>query len=606
MRYIAFDGITPKVKPQTAQTQVAHNLDLYSGELRPLMGVGVCATAVDVRGVPIKSAKTLYKAGSTFVGFADWTSVIPDTVGPYDTSRFLYVSDGVLYWQNETGVLRGDAPIVVGTNAPCSAPTGTLIVNAGCVDTTPNLPCDMGTGNCPPIPSTLTAYVYTYVKRYGDCAAWRYEESAPSPPLVIDVPYGDAVAMSGAALPSGCHAVRWYRQITGSKGAVYLFVGETVTANIMDDLCANELAEPLDTTALSPPPCGILGVASVGDAITLLWSERNIYVSAPHSPHAYALDATTLDVPYRIKFINSVTQDFEGALTYVAHVLTSGNVFVGTATAKHTVELREVQSLYPCISAESVCTIGGATGFSTYAGYFRFAGDNVVSLTDNYMTDVEWARHRPHDIRAAWHNSRLWMMYPDRDGFLFSLDKEGGARPKSLVTHSIRACAVYHAPDTGVHTTRNGTADVGLVGAGDPLWYKWRAREAVQVGLWFPTAVKVVSTMAKRRRNDDAAYAALNVYLNTHERGDIYNFVNDNRQYRHMLSQLEESPVLVVRLFRDGKLVYTRLIRDSAPIRVPRSIRATEWSIQVEGFTNVREVHMQTSIADLSQEGGYA
>jgi hypothetical protein len=153
---------------------------------------------------------------------------------------------------------------------------------------------------------------------------------------------------------------------------------------------------------------------------------------------------------------------------------------------------------------------------------------------------------------------------------------------------------------------RDGTADVGLVGKGAPLWYKWRAREAVQTGLWFPTAVKVVSTMPKRRRNDDEAYAALSQYLHTHERGDVYGFVDENPQYRHLLAQMEEMPMLVVRLFRDSKLVYTRLIRDSAPIRVPRSVRAIEWSLQVEGLANVREVQMQTSITDLSQEGGYA
>jgi hypothetical protein len=61
-----------------------------------------------------------------------------------------------------------------------------------------------------------------------------------------------------------------------------------------------------------------------------------------------------------------------------------------------------------------------------------------------------------------------------------------------------------------------------------------------------------------------------------------------------------------VTIYRDRIPVYARVHSDSRPLRIPRTVRALEWGVKVEGYGEVREVHLQSSITDLNQEGGMA
>jgi hypothetical protein len=134
----------------------------------------------------------------------------------------------------------------------------------------------------------------------------------------------------------------------------------------------------------------------------------------------------------------------------------------------------------------------------------------------------------------------------------------------------------------------------------------WHGPEEVQVGLWKPAAVKIVNTHMRRRYDLDDVYATYAGWSAAQPHADPSRFVQEHPQWKHLLDQLQDCQLLVVKVYRDGRLVYNRCHRDSRPLRIPRSVRALEWSVRVEGFTEIREVHMQSSITDMTQGGGHA
>jgi hypothetical protein len=612
MRYRNFGGIIPKLKPQThdvAFAQVAHNLDLYSGELRPLRAPGLERAVVDVFGnVMTATAQTVYRAGEMLVGFPEHTWVIPDTVGALEHERFLYVANGKLMWQLADRVAGQQPPIEVGVQPPCDAPTANMLVGAGCAAETIALQCvsaTTGEENCLAPPSILTSYVYTYVKYYSPCQG-RMEESQPSPPLCIDVVSGDAPLLSAPPLPAGVDAVRWYREIAGAEGSVYLFAGETTTPAFLDNLCPLALGEPLNTSLGLPPPACVDGVARVGDNMTVLWHGRQLYVSEPHQPHLYNVDRDTFDIPFDIVAVRGLEDRVEDSFTYSAHVLTTGKPYRMAGTLPENLEIRETQDWHPCVSVRSVCDMRGGTGYASPYGFVRFSGTACEVLTDNYMTENEWQQTMPHDVRAAWWAGRVWMCWAYKDGYNMVVEEAGGARPKMLLTHSVRADALNATADGRLWVAQSGTTGAMQWGEGAPLMYTWHGLEEVQSGLWKPSAIKVVSDFMRRRYNHEELYATYHVWASSQPEPTAEAFVQQHPEWRHMLAQLRECPTITVQVLRDAHMVYRRSINDSRPFRIPRSVRAIEWSVKVQGYTPVREIHIQSSIADLNQEGGMA
>lgn len=610
MRYNNFSGLAPKYKPQRSDpsyAQVAHNVDLYSRALRPLRAPTAQGAVMDVFGaVRTTPAETLYQAGTLWVGFSEHTWVIPDTVGALETDRFLFVMDQKLWWQSAVNILTGVPPVPVGIAPPCVPPTAAAIVGMGCTTASPALQCvTPETGECIDRPAQLYNYVYTYVRYYAGCEG-RMDESAPSPPVTAEMITGDAVALGCPPLPDDVDAVRWYREISGAENSIYLFAGETTTPTFLDDLCPEELSEPLGSTLHYEPPSCITGVAQLGDACTVVWHGKHFWVSEPNKPGAYDVDRNQYDLPFPVVAMRGVVTRTEGGTTYDAHALTTGKPYKVTGNLPEAMQITENQDWYPCVSVHSVCDMRGQTGYASPYGFVVFSGTNVVNLTDNYMTEKEWGRYEPHLCRAVWWNERVWMGWPAADGFVLTVEEEGGMRPKTLTTHGVRVVAWHAAADTRLHLSRPGSKSVFAWGEGAPLWMVWHGPEEVQVGLWKPAAVKIVSTHARRRYDLDEVYAVFTGWAAARADADATQFVQEHPQWRHLLDQLLACPHLCLKVYRDGRLVYNRAHKDSRPLRIPRSVRALEWSVRVEGFAEVREVHMQSSITDMTQGGGHA
>ena len=135
--------------------------------------------------------------------------------------------------------------------------------------------------------------------------------------------------------------------------------------------------------------------------------------------------------------------------------------------------------------------------------------------------------------------------------------------------------------------------------------YTWRSRVETQSGLWYPTAIKIEAASIRQPAVSDDARTAYNLWVATHKCDD--GFFDANPCYARYMSGLV--PTILdskVAISADDSVVYERAIRFNQPMRIPRVRRALHWDITVESNREVYEVHMQSSIEDMIQEGGAA
>ena len=175
MTYIAlegFSGISPRTGPSNLasnQAQVARNLKLQSGELRPWRKPLYNYTPAN------NDVRTIYRLQNTATGGAVWlewetdVNVVPGPIADISEVRVYYTGDGTpkkTNWNLATTTGAGTKPfpnayLQMGVPAPTAAPT--LSATTGTAET--------------------RVYVYTYVSTFGSVL----EESAPSASATISL-----------------------------------------------------------------------------------------------------------------------------------------------------------------------------------------------------------------------------------------------------------------------------------------------------------------------------------------------------------------------------------------------------------------------------------
>ena len=611
MRYLNFQGLLPKTKSQaldTAHGDVAQNLDVGRGTLRGFLAPGNAQQAVHPDGHRYDQdfPRTLHHAGGMWFAWAGTVSVAPDTAVGAASDSFLFVDAGALWWQSPARAASRLAPVKVGV-CPPQAPGGALaLAGDGCAEAAPQLACvtPAAPAGAPCLPGTpeLRGYVHTFVRHYPGCEG-RMEESAPSPITTVEVLPGDGVALTAPVpIPADVDEVRWYRSVPGTNGqVVWLYAGSGTM--FVDRNCAIELGEPLNTEGHLPPPECLEGVAAVGDAMTVLWSGRRLWVSVPFMPHAYVLERDQFEVTADIVDIRARTGAVEGQHTFTAHILTKGRPYRMEGALQEKVELYQVADNQPCVG--SVCDMKGATGYLAPSGYVVFDGSRVESITAPWITDrdASWL-HRLGAPAAAYHDERLWLFWPDRDGLVFVVD--GKYRPQSMVTHTVHAGAALVPEGHGLHVAGRRGAVLEW-GVGAPMRWVWRSAVEVTAGRWRPGAFKVVSDKAWHWHDIDGASLAFTEWRRVHgDCGTPAMFIEQHPEWLHLLAQLESGYHHDVVVYREGREVGVYVAGDSRPLRLHRWPHSTEWAIQVSGYGEVREVHLQASITDLAQDGGHA
>lgn len=614
MRLLNFGGEIPKIKPQAlpqSGAQLAENVDLYGGLLRPHRNPRLLGDVVTEHGRPyIGNPAQMVRVGEMLVGMPREIHWVIDPRASAGSGTVLFVRDGRLWRLSPRMVREGTGPKPVGIYPPKEAPVTSLAPGQGCKSQWEAHACGEADPDCDPHADApeVRGYRITYLN---ECQ----EESAPSPVSnLVDVKNGDGVTVIDRNTPpDNAVARRIYRSVTTTDGqAVWVYVAQTVIEDVVfiDDICPNALGEALMTEDHLPPTECADGIALAGNMRAIIWSNDQFWVSEPGLPHAYT-PRTRIQLPYKIQLIGAYTPMVEGEWHFNTAIATTGYPYAADVKDDGQTAIRELEFWYPAVNPMGWTVFNGTVVYTAEAGLVSLHGTRVELITDQWMTEREWAQFQPDTVRLTGYDQRLFAWYTKpgggRDGLLLVTEGMDKRREPSLTRLTLNVTNAVAGPDAGM---------VMLIGNGAYQWgtgtgrmrYRWWSRVEVNSARWFPTVFKVVGDeFPWLGRSAGRARLAYTIWKRKFCTLGPEEFFEANPQYRALQSQILSDGVdFEFTIYCDGTEFYHRRVGYANPVMMKRSRRGIEWSIMVEGTAEVRELHLQKSHNDLQNDGGHA
>lgn len=611
MRNTSFRGIRPKAMDDTLENNFASyasNCVLYNGAIRPLRAPRYEGQAVDTNGNPLTvGLRKIHIAGDVVVGFNYDTFIAPDPLDMGQVDSFLFVQDGQLMrsspaWiQDKLGAQK--VGICAPTHAPDATPTGNKCLSTHDISTTACID-DVITGECQEN-KLAVSFLITYVTACG-------EESVPSAPSeTITINTLDELSLfANDTPPDNAVARRWYVAITTGTTANWFFIAETPIEQIMMIYCHstfsfNEMLQSEDYN--HHPPC-IEGVSIVGDATTVVWSGKDIWFSEPMQPHAYPNRYQQRIEDNIVAIIPLNDQLIGRGVPYLNVILTDNRPYLMRGTLPENVEITRLNRTAPCRNPMGVLSYESDVFFANEEGLFRVTDATVYDVTNEWFTKEEWSeRFNPQHLRIGYYNDRLMAFSTDRDGLMVRYMRENNQHQYDAVylTPIYESVAVKKGGDLIV-----ANADGSYYSweqNGDRLICEWRSKLFTQSGLWKPTAGKVIAdahdfvlglgrealNILRQEQKDCAPFY------------QIESFLLKYPQYKIVADYLHAQQIDFT-LYADDKEVYHRIVRSQKPFRVKRDRKRIYWAYGIKTQTPIREIHVQTSLDDLTNEGGHA
>lgn len=385
-------------------------------------------------------------------------------------------------------------------------------------------------------------YTYTYVTPWG-------EESPPAPPSnAVAVKIGDTVNLSGILVaPSGNYNLgatakkRIYRTATGTTSTGYQFLAEIPIAQMTytDTKLTASLGELLPTLNSSILPITATGLTNMANGVMAAFLGYDVYFCEAYKPYSWPNS-----------YIESV--DFPivglGAFGSSLLVLTTGNPYVMSGTDPQSVSVEKLAVPYSCVSKRSICKAFGDIVYASPDGLISIGQSGTKVLTETIMTRLEWQQYNPKSMLCAVWDDRIFMFYDTgtKQGCLCLDNKQG------LVESDVYATAVYNDPVTGDLYLAIGDK-IKRWNGGTALTYTWKSK-----------------------------------YF-THP-----NFVN------FCWGQvLASSYPVVLNVYANQTLVASKIVDSITPFRLPSGYKAKYWELELIGNTNIQEVVIAESIAEL-------
>jgi hypothetical protein len=257
-----------------------------------------------------------------------------------------------------------------------------------------------------------------------------------------------------------------------------------------------------------------------------------------------------LAVRYDIVFIATTGRPYKASIAFAR---------MGD-TADATIEVIPFTEHYPCIGAQTMVPTDNGAAYCTHKGIVRLPTNGNAKLESRFRVDEDDFRDFAPNL-AVYHNGKyLASRSPAGRGIIVDFEDrvEGDIDIGDLVTADLRWDAVHSGRDGYVYFSRGNTVYRWNAGR-QPMPYRWRSKVFVQPGLVAFAAAKVVA---------------------------------------------DYGPPIQFRLFADGSLYAEDVVSSSAPFRLPARGRGINWEVEVSGATRIREIHVATSMAELTEAQG--
>jgi len=408
------------------------------------------------------------------------------------------------------------------------------------------------------------AYTYTWVDEFG-------VESLPAPPSLPVRSYDDETWQLGnfSTPPANAMYVRIYRassafetgdQVANPADTTFQLVEEVTLPLAGGTYTDSRRLVDLEYGTLFtheqqlPPPMAQVIETEQGYLVGFRGNE--LYVSERHEAHNWPTRYRSV-LPDKIVAISSY-----GDYVFIG---TTGRPYRMNISftksgddADATVDPIPFEENYPCLSRFAFVGTSFGAIYPTRHGLVALQGTGPAKLlTRAIIQEDRWHEFVPNI--AAWHNGKYYAARtPAGQGFILDVNdaSEGVVSTGELVTFDWAPTAVHSGRDGRLYYADANRIIRALGEDPTPRDYVWQSKLFRMSGRTSFTNAKVV-----------ADYGA----------------------------------PIKFSLYGDGRLRYTRDVQSSEPFGLPRTGRAIEWQIKLEGRVRVHEVHVATSKTELTE-----
>jgi len=601
IKITGFSGISPRTGPallDASQAQIAKNVKLQSGELRPWR------KETFVRECSSLATKTIYKfKGPDNVSpiWLEWTSDVDVVSGPVaDTAeyRLYFTSDGFAprktNWLLATGNMVGVPPY----------PNNYYEMGVPAPEAPPQLSASGGTA-----PTETRAYVYTHVTEFGVVA----EESAPSPAATVTCnTAGSTVVVGGFfAPPSGNYNFKYrriYRTVVGASTVSYQLVAEIPMAqsSYSDTKVVADLGSVMSSLFYTPPPAGLRGLIAMPNGILAGFVGNQIWFCEPYLPHAWPAN-------YMLTVKNQIVG--LGVFGNTLFVGTTSNPYLITGSSPVSMTQDMLPLVQPCMSKRSIASDQYGVIYASPNGLVSLGQGAQDVVTGSLYTRDEWQALNPETMLGMIYNNQYFGFHTNETGTQAIVITRGDFPP--LIEFEFDAFAVHTDSSTGeiygVSEIDNSIYEFDSSPVNQTT-YEWMSKKFVlpkpiNFGVFKIQADFTAFSDTDAYNTQVDALQAENETIWETSDGDLDStladiYFNDNVLNGSALNDIPEignTRSINVFIYADDELYFQGSVSSEEPIRLPSVRKATTWEIKLTGNVPVRGFVMASAVSELRE-----
>lgn len=606
-----FSGISPRTGPEALannQAQVANNVKLQSGELRPWRKATSIITTTDT--APILSIQKIFGPS----GQTAWIDSRFDS--NYVSGPLADTSDFRLYYTS-SGFGPRKTNWALATSGARPYPTAYYEMGVPGPSTAPTLSASGGSA-----PTEVRSYVYTYINTFGAIT----EESAPSPAQTVTCnASGATVNVSGFVNPPAGNynytAIRIYRTVVGASTVTYQLVdtlnlvahvlpasGTSVngvayaTSTYPDTYTVSQLGASLVSTYYTPPPSTLQGLVEMPNGILAGFTGNQIWFCEPYQPHAWP-STYMLTTEYQIVALGVFGSSLFVGTTLFPYLIT-GN----TPSSMSQEKLAIPQA---CVAKNSIAYDQWGVIYASPNGLVALGPGVQDVITTALYTRDEWQVITPTSLMSAMYNNIYIGLYNNGSYGGLALLRNDSPPLSNFPQH---ATAIYTEKSTGNVFVAN--PDDGFIYQLDAdtvnnLQYTWQSKKFVMPEPTNFAAFKIKAdfvylnnqTAFQNQYNSIVASDQTLWNAGTTLGGDFNDVMLDTYYFNGssmtpLPSQADVRSINVV-LIADDVTISSTSVTSNEPVRIQANTKAYVWEVQIYGNVPVRTFAMATTIAEL-------
>lgn len=466
------------------------------------------------------------------------------------------------------------------------------------------------------------AYVIAYSRKWTDGkiddGPWSAPAETSGGVAYVDVPPADSVVVSNipdAPAGYGITEINVYRSVAGTTtGQFQLVISFNITSakagsvtgvtwnsgtskfTFLDNIATTDLGAVGNNQLWIAPPTSLTKITSLQNGILAGVSENFVYFSEPYQVHAWP-------DKYRVAIDRPVVG--LGAFGNTLVVCTTAEPYLITLTDPASAVAYPVKESAPCVSGRAIVSFRDAVVYPSYSGFYRIDSAGIVNMTQAIADARDIAAYNVATMVSAGLDTMYYGVYLDTNGQrkIFSIDM---AHPDyGLAICDAECTAIVADPVQSVlYVVRKYSSNYQAIAKYDrsdvSLRLTWRSKK-------FSSQDDSINFSCARVRHKQSTAEPV-----------VYDYTDIELLEAIAARDFNEYPInglpglgaelntdVIFKYYVDGVLVFTKLVNNSLPFRLPAGIVGHYFEIEIASCCDVYEIDLATSMKELFTEDPY-